>query len=43
MNPEQALKNIDIAVAQLNSNRENHLILMECVKVLTEAIKGKDA
>lgn len=42
MTPEQALKNLDLAVAQGTFNRETHGALIESIKILSEAIKNKE-
>lgn len=39
--PEQALANLDAIAAQTNLNREQHAILAESLRILSELIKTK--
>ncbi|MCG3198556.1 MAG: hypothetical protein GHCLOJNM_03059 [bacterium] len=38
MNPEQALQNLDAIVATIQLTRQQHIVLQESVRVLTEFI-----
>lgn len=42
MSPEQALKLVTEATASLTLNRQQHLVLLEAIKILTTAIKAEE-